>query len=46
MILSVPVTVVLKISLEHTKQLRWLAVLLGPSDAGGRLAPANVGQNG
>jgi predicted PurR-regulated permease PerM len=46
MILSVPVTVVLKISLEHTKQLRWLAVLLGPSDAGGRLAPANVGQHG
>lgn len=32
MILSVPVTVVLKISLEHTQQLRWLAVLLGPSE--------------
>lgn len=32
MILSVPVTMVLKISLEHTKQLRWLAVLLGPND--------------
>ena len=30
MILSVPVTVVLKITFEHTEQLGWLAILLGP----------------
>ena len=30
MILSVPVTVVLKITFEHSEQLKWLAILLGP----------------
>jgi len=30
MILSVPVTVILKITFEHTEQFKWLAVLLGP----------------
>jgi len=30
MILSVPVTVVFKITFEHTEQLKWLAILLGP----------------
>jgi predicted PurR-regulated permease PerM len=32
MLLSVPLTVIVKISLEHTSDLRWLAVLLGPND--------------
>jgi predicted PurR-regulated permease PerM len=31
MILSVPVTVILKITFEHTERLEWLAILLGPS---------------
>ncbi len=31
MILSVPVTVILKIAFEHTERLKWFAVLLGPS---------------
>jgi AI-2 transport protein TqsA len=39
MILSVPVTMVLKISLEHTRQLRWLAVLVGPNGSGQAAAP-------
>lgn len=30
MILSVPLTMILKIILDHTGQLRWLVVLLGP----------------
>jgi predicted PurR-regulated permease PerM len=30
MILSVPVTVILKITFEHSEQLKWLAILLGP----------------
>ena len=30
MILSVPVTVILKIALEHSEQLKWVATLLGP----------------
>ena len=30
MILSVPVTVILKITFEHSEQLKWLATLLGP----------------
>jgi AI-2 transport protein TqsA len=32
MLLSVPLTVVLKILLEHSTDFRWLAVLLGPGD--------------
>jgi AI-2 transport protein TqsA len=32
MLLSVPLTVVLKILLEHSADFRWLAVLLGPGD--------------
>lgn len=31
MILSVPVTMILKISFEHSQDLRWLAVMLGPN---------------
>jgi len=31
MLLSVPVTVLLKISLEHSKEFSWLAVLLSPN---------------
>ena len=30
MILSVPVTVILKITFEHSERLEWLAILLGP----------------
>ena len=30
MILSVPVTVILKITFEHSEQLKWLSILLGP----------------
>lgn len=33
MLLSVPLTMVLKIMLENTEDLRWVAVLLGPSGA-------------
>jgi predicted PurR-regulated permease PerM len=29
MVLSVPLTMVVKILLEHTEDLRWLAILLG-----------------
>ncbi|MEM9487499.1 MAG: AI-2E family transporter [Myxococcota bacterium] len=32
MLLSVPLTVVVKILLEHSDDLRWIAVLLGPGD--------------
>lgn len=32
MLLSVPLTVILKIALEHSADFRWLAILLGPSD--------------
>jgi AI-2 transport protein TqsA len=32
MLLSVPLTVVLKLLLEHSEDFRWLAVLLGPGD--------------
>lgn len=32
MLLCVPLTVVLKILLEHSEDFRWLAVLLGPGD--------------
>ncbi len=31
MILSVPLTVILKITFEHTERLQWVAILLGPS---------------
>jgi AI-2 transport protein TqsA len=31
MLLAVPLTVILKIMLEHTEDFRWLAVLLGPA---------------
>lgn len=40
MLLSVPLTVVLKIGLEHTDDYRWLAVLLGPSPPEETSAPA------
>lgn len=32
MLLSVPLTVILKILFEHSNDLRWLAVMLGPGD--------------
>jgi hypothetical protein len=32
MLLSVPLTVIVKIMLEHTEDLRPLAILLGPAD--------------
>jgi AI-2 transport protein TqsA len=40
MLLSVPLTVVLRIALEHTDDLRWLAVLLGNE---ARSLPATAG---
>ena len=39
MILSVPVTVILKITFEHTEQLKWFAVLLGPNRKRAAAAP-------
>jgi len=35
MLLSVPLTVILKIMLENTEDLRWIAILLGPSERSG-----------
>jgi predicted PurR-regulated permease PerM len=32
MLLSVPLTMVIKIALEHSDDLRWVAILLGPTD--------------
>jgi AI-2 transport protein TqsA len=32
MLLSVPLTVIVKIMLEHSEDYRWLAILLGPGD--------------
>lgn len=32
MLLSVPLTVVVKIMLEHSEDFRWLAIMLGPGD--------------
>ncbi|HUH02674.1 MAG TPA: AI-2E family transporter [Kofleriaceae bacterium] len=32
MLLSVPLTVIVKIALEHSDDFRWLSILLGPSD--------------
>ncbi len=43
MLLSVPLTMVLKILLENTEEFRWVAVLLGDSRAAERLAPAGSG---
>ena len=39
MLLSVPLTVIVKILLEHSDDLRWIAVLLGPGDDGRKPAP-------
>jgi hypothetical protein len=33
MLLSVPLTMVVKILLENSEDLRWVAVLMGPNDA-------------
>ena len=41
MLLSVPLTMVVKIMLENTEEFRWVAVLLGDSRAAERLAPAS-----
>ena len=43
MLLSVPLTMVLKIMLENTEEFRWVAVLLGDGRAAERLAPAETG---
>ncbi len=40
MLLSVPLTVILKIALEHGDDFRWLSVLLGPADE--EIPPAPV----
>ncbi len=34
MLLSVPLTMILKIMLENTEDMKWLAVLLGPAERG------------
>jgi predicted PurR-regulated permease PerM len=34
MLLSVPLTMILKILLENTEDLRWIAVFIGPSPRG------------
>ncbi len=39
MLLSVPLTMVIKISLEHDENLRWIAVLLGPGKGAKLPAP-------
>lgn len=41
MLLSVPLTMLVKISLENTEDLRWLAVLLGPADPRSQAADAD-----
>ncbi|MDE2923245.1 MAG: AI-2E family transporter [Acidobacteriota bacterium] len=43
MLLSVPLTMVVKILLENTEEFRWVAVLLGDSREAERLAPAAGG---
>lgn len=43
MLLSVPLTMVVKILLENTEEFRWVAVLLGDSREAERLAPASGG---
>jgi len=43
MLLSVPLTMVLKIMLENTEEFRWVAVLLGDSRAAERMATASGG---
>ncbi len=40
MILSVPLTMILKIALESGEETKWIAILLGPSAAVRSLAPA------
>jgi len=42
MVLSVPLTMVMKIALANSPETRWLAVLLGPSEAGAAAAQAPV----
>ena len=44
MLLSVPLTMVVKIMLENTEEFRWVAVLLGDSRAAKRLATASEGR--
>ena len=44
MLLSVPLTMVVKIMLENTEEFRWVAVLLGDSRAAERMAPASGGE--
>ena len=44
MLLSVPLTMVVKILLENTEEFRWVAVLLGDSREAKRLAPVSGGE--
>ena len=45
MLLSVPLTMVLKIMLENTEEFRWVAVLLGDSRAAERMGTASGGDS-
>ncbi len=46
MLLSVPLTMVVRILLENTEEFRWVAVLLGDSREAERLAPASGERDG
>jgi AI-2 transport protein TqsA len=43
MLLSVPLTMVIKIMLKHSPKMRWLAILLGPSPGAAAARPAEEG---
>lgn len=43
MLLSVPLTMVIRIMLENTEEHRWIAVLLGPTPAAAAIVPAVSG---
>lgn len=46
MLLSVPLTVIVKILLEHTTDMKWIAVLLGPASASPKAALAEPATTG
>jgi len=46
MLLSVPLTMVVKLALEHSEQYHWVAVLLGPTSDPGRVQGSGGGDGG